>query len=317
MASARGIAMVDDAPRWQSLGDRWYRRRIVLRQPWSWELNQPWWASHAVAGIEDIGPYHYARSLRLERGPAVVELRPSRGASNAVILSARVHSSDDLADAWRWAYAVLDAGADPVGIDAHLAQDPMLAPSVAQAPGLRVPRHSDAAEMLWRAILHQQVSTQSATAMASRLLHRFADELDEPYGSIRLVWPGPSRWAELAVNDLGLTTARATTMIETMRALDTGVIPLGTMDRHSARSQLIEQRGIGPWTAEIMALRVFGDPDAFTMGDLALRRAAAAMGIDDLAHHSLRWRPWRSYAMHHLWRYYAANAAANTTRRSG
>jgi AraC family transcriptional regulator of adaptative response / DNA-3-methyladenine glycosylase II len=77
-------------------------------------------------------------------------------------------------------------------------------------------------------------------------------------------------------------------------ALDPGA------DRQEAERALLAVPGIGPWTAGLVALRGLADPDVWLPGDLALRRSLAALGSSDIDAAS-RWRPWRSYAVMHLW----------------
>ena len=72
-------------------------------------------------------------------------------------------------------------------------------------------------------------------------------------------------------------------------------------DRHAARAGLAALPGIGPWTVEMVAMRALGDPDAFPATDLGVVRGAAALGITDLGRAAEAWRPWRAYAVQHLW----------------
>ncbi len=70
-------------------------------------------------------------------------------------------------------------------------------------------------------------------------------------------------------------------------------------DPDEARELLTRIPGVGPWTAGYVAMRALGDPDVFLPGDVGIRHALARLGgtPDDGA-----WRPWRSYAVMHLWR---------------
>ena len=64
-------------------------------------------------------------------------------------------------------------------------------------------------------------------------------------------------------------------------------------------------RGIGEWTAQYIALRALGEPDAFLSADLIVRRMAAGDGppltTKELDQRAEAWRPWRGYAVMHLW----------------
>jgi AraC family transcriptional regulator of adaptative response / DNA-3-methyladenine glycosylase II len=89
-------------------------------------------------------------------------------------------------------------------------------------------------------------------------------------------------------------------------ALASGDVEIGIgADQARARDQLAAVAGVGPWTAEMIAMRGLGDPDAFPASDMGVRRGAEALGLPatapDLERRSLRWRPWRSYAVQYLW----------------
>ena len=89
-------------------------------------------------------------------------------------------------------------------------------------------------------------------------------------------------------------------------------------DPVEVRRALVALPGIGPWTAEYVAMRALRDPDAFMPTDLGIRRGAAALGLPDdpASLNSLTepWRPWRSYAMAHLWSLPAASTPSLPTR---
>jgi AraC family transcriptional regulator of adaptative response / DNA-3-methyladenine glycosylase II len=170
---------------------------------------------------------------------------------------------------------LFDLDADPLRIDAHLARDRRLAPSVRARPGLRVPGAWDAFEIAVRAILGQQVSVAGATTLAGRLVARFGRPV-----------PGGKD---------GLTH-----LFPTARATADGKRPLEPVDGR------IDVAGVGPWTAAYVAMRGGRDPDAFPAGDLVLRRALAGAGqAPPPERHVLLlsepWRPWRAYAAMHLW----------------
>ncbi|MCW2967361.1 MAG: transcriptional regulator, AraC family, partial [Solirubrobacteraceae bacterium] len=85
-------------------------------------------------------------------------------------------------------------------------------------------------------------------------------------------------------------------------------------DRARALERLLALPGIGPWTASYVALRALRDPDAFLPGDLGVHHALERLGQDGRApaaeRLSLRWRPYRAYALVHLWASLEQPAAA-------
>ncbi|MGH7789571.1 MAG: DNA-3-methyladenine glycosylase family protein, partial [Candidatus Binatia bacterium] len=187
----------------------------------------------------------------------------------------------------------------------HLRRSPALRPLVDAAPGLRVPGAWDPFELAVRAILGQQVTVKGATTLAGRLAAAFGRPVDCGDG-LTHVFPTAAVLAEADVAALGMPRARAETVRALARAVANGSLvldaPLGLDD---ALTRLCAVPGIGPWTAQYVAMRAFGEPDAFPAGDLGLR-SALGNGGGPLAEAAVvraaeAWRPWRAYAALHLW----------------
>lgn len=210
---------------------------------------------------------------------------------------------------------LLDLDADPVAVDAALGTDADLAPLVAARPGLRVPGTVDGAEQAVRAVVGQQVSLAAARTTLGRLTAAYGPELDpalqgvEP--GVTRVFPDPATLARLDPRDpdcLPMPATRRRAVVLLAQALADGTLRLDRgQDRQEARVQLLAIPGIGEWTAGYVTMRALGDPDVFLEGDLVVRRALGRLrGIPEptsaeAADHARRWRPWRSYAMSHLW----------------
>jgi AraC family transcriptional regulator of adaptative response / DNA-3-methyladenine glycosylase II len=196
---------------------------------------------------------------------------------------------------------MLDLDADPVAVDDVLGSDPALAPLVAAAPGRRVPASPDAAELAVRAVLGQQVSVAGARTLTARLVRAAGTPLAEPVGTLTHAFPRAAALAEADLTAVGLTGSRRRTVHALAAALARGDIALDPgADRQEAGRALVAVPGIGPWTAALVGLRGLADPDVWLPGDLALSRSLARLGSTD-AEAAARWRPWRSYAVLHLW----------------
>jgi AraC family transcriptional regulator of adaptative response / DNA-3-methyladenine glycosylase II len=200
----------------------------------------------------------------------------------------------------RW---LLDLDADPTAIDTQLGSDRALDPVIAKAPGRRVPRCVDGPELAVRAVLGQQVSTAAARTHAARLVARYGHPVTDPGGGLSRLFPTPDA---LVGADASLPASRGHTLTTLVGALADGTLPLGPgCDRDEAHSVLAAMPGIGPWTAQIIAMRALGDPDAFPASDLGVRRGAQSLGIPStpaaLSRRAAPWRPWRAYAVQYLW----------------
>jgi AraC family transcriptional regulator, regulatory protein of adaptative response / DNA-3-methyladenine glycosylase II len=186
-------------------------------------------------------------------------------------------------------------GADPAAADAHLGRDPILGPLVARRPGLRVPGTVDGGELAIRAVLGQQVSLAAARTLAARLVGAAGEPLPEPVGSLTHVWPQPEAIVAVAPS-LPMPRARQRAVAALAQALADG---LRLEPGADARAELLALPGIGPWTAEYIAMRALGDPDAWMPTDLGVLHGLARLGIGAEAADS--WRPYRAHAVMHLW----------------
>lgn len=292
--------------------------RLAVRAPFDSAGLLAFFALRAVEGVEFVDGNTYVRSISLPNGPGIVELElPATGADPVVVATLRLTQLADLAPAVARCRRLIDADADPVGIDAALAVDPALADSVRLYPGIRLPGTVDGAETLVRAILGQQVSVAAARTAARRLTSLVGVPITFPGAPERIthLFPAPSALAGLEATDIGGPRRRAATLLAAAADIASGSLQIDE-GRQSAELQeeLCARDGIGPWTAGYLAMRVLGDPDVLMTGDLVLRNGAAALGLPDnpvpLIAHAAAWRPFRSYAGLHLWR--AAPAKAPT-----
>ncbi len=291
----------------------WIEVRLPFRPPLHVGYLFAWLELHAVAGIEAVerdaeGVPSYRRSMLLPGGPAVVDVRPGE---TAMLARFRLESISDLQVAIQRVRRLLDLDSDPGVIDRALGDDPSLEPLVRLRPGLRLPGEVDGCDAAIRAIIHQQVSVASARSICGRLVAEHGTPLEHPVGTITHVFPDALAWASLDPESLGMPMSRARTLVRVGQAIADGAVDLSpAADRVLATEQLLAVKGIGPWTTAVVAMKALGDPDVFAGGDLALRRVAAELGLPsesaELDDAAVRWRPWRSYAMHHLWAEYLA-----------
>ena len=258
----------------------------------------------AVPGVEEWRSGAYRRTLRLPHGPGIVELRPTA----AAYIECHLSLSDlrDLTTAINRCRRMLDLDADPVAIDELLSADPTLAPLVRKNPGRRVPHTVDGPEFAIRAMLGQQISTAAARTHAARLVAAHGEPVSDPGGGLTHLFPAAADLTELDPATVAFPRQRRHALTGLITALAAGSIDLGSgSDWSKTRAQLTELPGIGPWTVETIAMRALGDPDAFNATDLGVRLAATALGLPStpaqLVRHSSAWRPWRAYAVQHLW----------------
>src|ERR1700722_3056619 len=257
-------------------------------------------AATAIPGVEEVRDGAYRRTLRLPHGPGIVELTPT---PEHVVCRARLADLRDLTTAIARCRWLLDLDADPAAIDELLLDDPQLGPVVARAPGRRVPRCVDGGEVAIRAVPAQQVSTAAARTHAARIVARHGEPVEDDRGKLTHLFPEPEALSRV---HLAMPQARKRTLAALVEALQSKRLSLDPgCDRAEALATLSELPGFGPWTTQVIAMRALGDPDAFPVADLGVRRAAEALGLQAspgaLSAHAERWRPWRAYAVQYLW----------------
>lgn len=279
----------------------WLTLRLAARAPFAADEVLLFLGAHATPGLEEWDGTTFSRVLDLPHGPAVVRLSPAPDGGPAVLARLRLTELRDLGVAVARCRRLLDLDADPAAVDAVLGADPALAPLVSGAPGRRVPAAPDADELAVRAVLGQQVSVAGARTLTARVVTAAGRPLAEPVGTLTHAFPRPADLADADLSTVGLTGARRRTVHTLAAALADGSVALDPgADREAASRQLLALPGIGPWTAALVGLRGLADPDVWLPGDLALRRSLTALGSSD-ADAATRWRPWRSYAVMHLW----------------
>jgi AraC family transcriptional regulator, regulatory protein of adaptative response / DNA-3-methyladenine glycosylase II len=285
--------------------------RLPYRDPFDGESLLAFLAARAIPGVEEVDGKTYQRTLTLEHGPAVIALEPD---ARHVRAGLRLADLRDLTAAVARCRRVLDLDADPVAISSQLGEDPTLAPLVGARPGLRMPGCVDGFEVAVRAIVGQQVSVAAARTVLGRLAAEFGEPLAEPDGGLAHRFPGADALAELDPAALPFPRKRAQALQALARLVAAGELQLDPgADPEETRAALMDIPGIGDWTASYVAMRAFGDSDVFLPGDVGVRHALARLrGKPD---HE-RWRPWRSYAVMHLWRSLDGEHAVRASARS-
>jgi AraC family transcriptional regulator, regulatory protein of adaptative response / DNA-3-methyladenine glycosylase II len=291
--------------------------RLPFRAPCDVDGLITFLGARAVQGVEEQVDGAYRRSLSLPHGAAVVELRPAQRHVQARFW---LQELSDLGAAMQRCRALLDLDADPQAVVESLRDDELLGALVRSAPGRRVPGHVDAHELALRAVLGQQVSLAGARTLAGRLVAAHGVPLQRPIGGVTHTFPRTDAIAGLELRTLAMPAARGRALTGLAASLASGELQLHAgADRERTRKQLLALQGIGEWTADYIALRALRDPDAFLSGDLGVRRALERLGKDGRPRAATRlaerWRPYRAYAVQHLWALLAKPHQEDTERK--
>lgn len=277
--------------------------RLAVRTPFAYEGLFGHLAATGVPGVEEVRDGVYRRTMRLPSGPGIVALTPH---PDHVRCDLALGDVRDLTTAIARCRRLLDLDADPEAVIDVLNTDPVLAPVVAKAPGQRIPRTVDEHELAMRVVLGQQVSTKAARTHARRLVEAHGTPVRDAAGGLTHVFPSAAEVADADPELMAFPRSRRQTLLTLAGMLANGDVVLDAgCDWGRAREQLLSIRGVGPWTAEVIAMRALGDPDAWPASDLGVLAAARRVGLPGdpaaLTAHGERWRPWRAYATQHLW----------------
>ena len=276
---------------------------LSYRPPYDWNHLRDFLALRATPGVERVDEQSYARLIRTDAGHAVIQVRPLEG-RDALQLRVQGAPPSALLQIATAARRVFDLSADPALLSAGLESDPLLRPLVHRRPGLRIPGTWDAFECAIRAVLGQQVTVAAGRTLAGRLVERTGEPVVTAIAGLERLFPKPPTLAAANLDGLGLTGARITALKALAAAVADGRV---AFDRPAEEvvASLVELPGFGEWTAQYIALRALGEPDAFLSADLVVRRMAAgggaALTAKELERRADAWRPWRGYAVMHLW----------------
>ena len=295
-------------------------RRVMTTQmhlpyiaPWSWPQFHQHFALRLLPGVEALDAERYSRTVRAGGSVGWISVRPSpeQSALELTLSDSLQEHASELASRVR---RMFDLDTDPAIVARHFADDPLLGAVVAANPELRLPSAFDPFEQAVRAIFGQQVTVKAAVTITRRLVERFGEKLpaapaNEATGLLRL-FPGPEILANTLLDNIGMPGKRVATLQRLAAAVADGALELHVENgANELIKRLCELPGIGPWTAEYIALRGFGEPDAFPAADLGLLKAPlwGSEGITarQLLARSQAWRPWRAYAAVHIWQNYS------------
>jgi len=286
--------------------------RLPYRPPYDWAHLCAFLARRAIPGVESVSAGAYARTVRTAGGYALVHVQPAAG-THALELRVRCDESADLAALCVVARRMFDLDADPAKIAATLRRDPQLRALGKRRPGIRIPGTWDAFESGVRAIMGQQVSVAAGRTLLTRLTERLGEALRHPEPGLARMFPTPGALVPCALENFGVPRARAAALQGFARAVRDSEVAFSDPHARVLRA-LAALPGVGPWTAGYVALRGLGDPDGFPVGDLILRQQASpgstALTARELDTRAQAWRPFRGYAVMHLWQAHAQSAAA-------
>jgi AraC family transcriptional regulator, regulatory protein of adaptative response / DNA-3-methyladenine glycosylase II len=281
--------------------------QLVYRPPYDWKGVLEFLAFRALKGVEWVTDTHYARTVHIGTAKGWIRVAEAKQ-PNTLTLEFSHSLTSVLPTLLTRVRSLFDLNARIDVISRHLSKDERLARVIKLTPGIRVPGAFNGFELGLRAILGQQVTVKAATTLGCRFAEAFGEPITTPYDELNRLTPSPMRVANATVDDiakLGIVSMRSKSIIALAQAQLSGQVALdgGILYKpEDAIQRLTELPGIGPWTAHYVAMRALSWPDAFPKEDIAIRNALGGVSSKQAEELSQSWRPWRSYAVMHLWR---------------
>ena len=280
--------------------------QLPYRAPYGWAGVLAFLKGRELKGVEWVTDDFYARTVHL--GDRRGWIRVTQAKKKNTLLVEFTHSLTPTLPALLYRLrSLFDLNARPDIINKHLGRDKILGPMIKGNPGLRVPGAFNGFEMGLRAILGQQVTVKAATTIAGRLVTAFGDAIVTPFPELNRLTPSPVRIAKASVDDLakhGIVGARCRSIIALAQADVSGSLSLDSGVHHNPDTvieRLAALPGIGPWTAHYIAMRALRWPDAFPKRDIGVLNNLGGVTAKQADAMSEAWRPWRSYAVLHIW----------------
>jgi AraC family transcriptional regulator of adaptative response / DNA-3-methyladenine glycosylase II len=280
---------------------------LPYRAPYDWETMIRFLRHRSIEGVEVVTDDSYSRVIELGDaiGSITVTHAPRHSSLRVVVRFPKLNALPTIITRVR---RMFDLSAEPRAIAKALSADPVLAPLVSARPGLRVPGGWDGFEIAVRAMLGQQITVRAATILAGRLVGEFGTAIpkSDDIPGLTHAFPGPDRFKADALARLGMPKARARAIAGVASAVRADARLFDPRrDLDEAIAHLCELAGIGEWSAQYIAMRALGETDAFLAGDVGVQRKLALNGHrptpKELLARAEQWRPWRAYAVLHLW----------------
>jgi AraC family transcriptional regulator of adaptative response / DNA-3-methyladenine glycosylase II len=275
---------------------------LAFRPPYDWPALAAFLGARAIAGVEALEQGVYRRTARAELdgkahlGWIEAGLSPKKPALRVAVSASLARVLPPVLSRVK---ALMDLSCNPVEVARTLG-------GLAQRrPGVRVPGAFDGFEVAVRAILGQQVSVAGARTVAGRFAAALGEPLETPFSSLTTVFPDAARVADAPAGRLarlGMPGARARSILALARAVADGALVLmPNADVEATLERLRALPGVGEWTAQYIAMRALAWPDAFPHTDLGVMKAIGTKDAKRVLAAAEAWRPWRAYAVMHLW----------------
>jgi AraC family transcriptional regulator, regulatory protein of adaptative response / DNA-3-methyladenine glycosylase II len=263
--------------------------RLAYRPPFLWPELLAFLASRAIAGVESVETNAYRRTIEIDGVAGSIEVRED-SAERQLLVNIELPRYEFLMQVVERVRGIFDLAADPLQIASQLSRDPLLRARLATHPGLRVPGIWDGFEAAVRALLGERLADQAPKAALVRLARMFGRPVTTSVPGLDQIFPGPQHLAEADLEAADIRGQSACAIRALARAVLKRELTFeASMNLEDAIQRVRVVSGISRPMADYIAMRAFGEPDAFPAS-----RTKFPLNTEC-------WRPWRAYAAMHLW----------------
>lgn len=284
--------------------------RLGYRTPYDFGRLLGFFRARKLEGVERVDEMSYARTVRVSLGGGReaggwvrVEDDPEHRALKVSLSESLLPAASQVVARVRHQF---DVECDPYAVHARIASLDEVVPGAAVL-GTRMPGAFDGFETAVRAVLGQQVTLAAANKLASRIVSAHGTPVGTPVEGLTHLFPTPADILaidpiEEALGTLGVIRSRSRTIVEIAKLAEHGEVELrrGAVVAEQME-RLLAVKGIGPWSANYIAMRTMGYTDAFLETDAGIKHALPHLEPSERTALAERWRPWRSYAVMSLW----------------
>jgi DNA-3-methyladenine glycosylase II len=275
---------------------------LIYSPPYDWESVLAYFRTHQIPYLETVDSSAYERVVDMRGGLGWFRVEHD-AKRKSLLLSVSGGTREDSVEIAAQARRMFDLDAKPGVLRRAMHGDSYLAKLWADHPGLRVARSWNACEAMFGAVLGQVVSVKFGRVLMREVMLSAGTVALHPKTSEPIsLFPSAKQIIEADLSSVRTSDTRRKTIRALAKAIETGALDPQTAGQNGGlRKTLRGVPGVGPWTTEYVAMRGFGDNDAFPATDYALKRELKQhphLNVDAV-------RPWRSYAAVALWKSYA------------
>lgn len=284
--------------------------RLGYRPPYNWEQLLSFLALRALPGVESVEDNTYRRTVSMQHASTTIYgwlSVENNSQKNMLLLTISPSLIPVISKLLSRIRVLFDLDCEPFEIYDRLSVMNEHITGLC-VPGTRLIGCFDPFEMSVRAVLGQQITLKAAKTLAARMATTFGKEIVTPYKDLTYLFPDSKTICNLnapiedQLGPIGITKTRARAILALAQALEKGALTLSPYaDVQKEIAYLLTLPGIGPWTADYIAMRALNWPDAFLHTDYGVKKALHGMSREKILSISESWRPWRSYAMMNLW----------------